>query len=118
MSDISIGSLKDNFFDMDFVGKTAPIDIYRFTRTNTVSFRLSTEGFNGRLNPELLDSQGKSIKSITTDSSNQGTISIDNLGAADYFLTVSAITGETNYQISLTIDNKTDPLTVLVPSRD
>jgi hypothetical protein len=53
MSDISIGSLKDNFFYMDFVGKTAPIDIYRLTRTNTGSFRVSTEGFNGGLNQEL-----------------------------------------------------------------
>ncbi|MEY3867974.1 MAG: hypothetical protein RLZZ338_1865 [Cyanobacteriota bacterium] len=50
MSDISIGSLKDNFFDMDFVGKTDPIDLYRFSRiTNTGSFRVSTEGFNGGL---------------------------------------------------------------------
>ena len=49
MSDISMGSLKDNFFDMDFVGKTVPIDLYRFSRTNTGSFGVSTEGFNGGL---------------------------------------------------------------------
>ncbi|MGL4376500.1 MAG: hypothetical protein ACRCT1_08700 [Microcoleaceae cyanobacterium] len=40
------------------------------------------------------------------------------MGAADYFLTVLAITDETNYQISLTIENQTDTLTVLVPRRD
>ena len=46
MSNISIGNLNDNYFSIDFTGKTDPTDTYRFNRLNTGSFRVTAEGFS------------------------------------------------------------------------
>ncbi|MBE9094624.1 S8 family serine peptidase [Tychonema sp. LEGE 07203] len=113
MSTISIGNLKDNYFSIDFAGKTDPTDTYRFDRLNPGSFRVTAEGFSSVVGMQLLDSQGKVVKDIETDGTNSGTFSIDNLGATNYALKISAPSRDTNYQVSLTPDGKVDPLTGL-----
>jgi surface antigen len=113
MSNLSIGNLNDNYFSIDFAGKTDPTDTYRFNRLNTGSFRVTAEGFTSVVGMQLLDSQGKVVKKIETNGTNSGTFSIDNLGATNYALKISAPSGDTNYQISLTPDGKVDPLTGL-----
>ncbi|MEG4954933.1 DUF4114 domain-containing protein, partial [Microcoleus sp. F8-C5] len=113
MSNISIGNLNDNYFSIDFAGKTDPTDTYRFNRLNTGSFRVTAEGFSSIVGMQLLDSQGKVVKDIETNGTNSGTFSIDNLGAINYALKISAPSGDTNYQVSLTPDGKVDPLTGL-----
>jgi hypothetical protein len=113
MSNISIGNLNDNYFSIDFAGKNDPIDTYRFNRLNTGSFRVTAEGFSSVVGMQLLDSQGKVVKDIATNGTNSGTFSIDNLGATNYALKISAPSGDTNYQVSLTPDGKVDPLTGL-----
>jgi pimeloyl-ACP methyl ester carboxylesterase len=113
MSNISIGNLNDNYFSIDFAGKTDPTDTYRFNRLNTGSFRVTAEGFSSIVGMQLLDSQGKVVKDIETNGTNSGTFSIDNLGATNYALKISAPSGDTNYQVSLTPDGKVDPLTGL-----
>ncbi|MCU0543870.1 MAG: S8 family serine peptidase [Oscillatoriaceae cyanobacterium Prado104] len=113
MSNISIGNLNNNYFSIDFAGKTDPTDTYNFGRINTGSFRVTAEGFSSGVGMQLLDSQGKVIKDIATNGTNSGTFSIDNLGAASYALKISAPSRDTNYQISLTPDGKVDPLTGL-----
>jgi hypothetical protein len=110
---ISIGNLNDNYFSIDFAGKTDPTDTYRFNQLNTGSFRVTAEGFSSIVGMQLLDSQGKVVKDIETHSTNSGTFSIDNLGATNYALKISAPSGDTNYQVSLTPDGKVDPLTGL-----
>jgi hypothetical protein len=113
MSNISIGNLNDNYFSIDFAGKTDPTDTYRFNQLNTGSFRVTAEGFSSIVGMQLLDSQGKVVKDIETNGTNSGTFSIDNLGATNYALKISAPSGDTNYQVSLTPDGKVDPLTGL-----
>ncbi|MEG5138845.1 MULTISPECIES: S8 family serine peptidase [unclassified Microcoleus] len=113
MSTTSIGNLNDNYFSIDFAGKTDPIDTYRFNRLNTGSFRVTAEGFTSVVGMQLLDSDGKVVKDIATDGTNSGTFSIDNLGATNYALKISAPSRDTNYQVSLTPDGKVDPLTGL-----
>ncbi|MEG4515097.1 DUF4114 domain-containing protein, partial [Microcoleus sp. F6_B4] len=113
MSNISIGNLNDNYFSIDFAGKTDPTDTYRFNRLNTGSFRVTAEGFSSIVGMQLLDSQGKVVKDIETNGTNSGTFSIDNLGATNYALKISAPSGDTNYQVTLTPDGKVDPLTGL-----
>ncbi|MEG3838472.1 DUF4114 domain-containing protein, partial [Microcoleus sp. Z1_C3] len=113
MSNISIGNLNDNYISIDFAGKTDPTDTYRFNRLNTGSFRVTAEGFSSIVGMQLLDSQGKVVKDIETNGTNSGTFSIDNLGATNYALKISAPSGDTNYQVSLTPDGKVDPLTGL-----
>lgn len=83
MSNISIGNLNDNYFSIDFAGKTDPTDTYRFNRLNTGSFRVTAEGFSSIVGMQLLDSQGKVVKDIETSGTNSGTFSIDNLGATN-----------------------------------
>ncbi|MEG4445856.1 DUF4114 domain-containing protein, partial [Microcoleus sp. AT9_B4] len=113
MSNISIGNLNDNYISIDFAGKTDPTDTYRFNRLNTGSFRVTAEGFSSIVGMQLLDSEGKVVKDIETSGTNSGTFSIDNLGATNYALKISAPSGDTNYQVSLTPDGKVDPLTGL-----
>jgi surface antigen len=113
MSNISIGNLNNNYFSIDFAGKTDPTDTYRFDRLNPGSFRVTAEGFTSVVGMQLLDSQGKVVKNIETNGTNSGTFSIDNLGATNYALKISAPSRDTNYQISLTPDGKVDPLTGL-----
>ena len=113
MSNISIGNLNDNYFSIDFAGKTDPTDTYRFNRLNPGSFRVTAEGFSSIVGMQLLDSQGKVVKDIETNGTNSGTFSIDNLGATNYALKISAPSRDTNYQVSLTPDGKVDPLTGL-----
>ncbi|MEG4202680.1 S8 family serine peptidase [Microcoleus sp. Pol7_A1] len=111
MSNIQIGSLTDNYLNIGFAGKNSPTDTYFFSLTNMGSTRISAEGFSGDLNMEVRDIEGKIIKSIVTSSTNIGTLSIDNLGPADYTLNVSPVSADTNYQVSLTPKGKIDPLT-------
>ncbi|MEG4944230.1 DUF4114 domain-containing protein, partial [Microcoleus sp. F4-D5] len=111
MSNIEIGSLKDNYFHIGSTGKTDPTDTYFFSLPTMGSARISAEGFSSDINLELRDKEGKVIKSISTSDTNAGIINIDNLGATDYILNVSTVSGYTNYQVSLTPDGKVDPLT-------
>jgi hypothetical protein len=111
MSNIEIGSLKDNYFHIGSTGKTEPTDTYFFSLPTMGSARISAEGFSGDINMELRDKEGRLIKSISTSDKNTGILSIDNLGVADYILNVSPVSGNTNYQVSLTPDGKVDPLT-------
>ncbi|XZO01928.1 MAG: DUF4114 domain-containing protein [Microcoleus sp.] len=113
MSNISIGNLGDNYISIDFAGKTDPTDTYRFNRLNPGNFRVTAQGFSSIIGMQLLDSQGKVVKDIETNGTNSGTFSIDNLGATNYALKISAPSGDTNYQVSLTPDGKVDPLTGL-----
>ncbi|MEG3858432.1 S8 family serine peptidase [Microcoleus sp. herbarium12] len=113
MSNISIGNLNDNYISIDFAGKTDPTDTYRFNRLNPGSFRVTAEGFTSVVGMQLLDTQGKVVKDIETNGTNSGTFSIDNLGATNYALKISAPSRDTNYQVSLTPDGKVDPLTGL-----
>ncbi|MBE9183313.1 S8 family serine peptidase [Microcoleus sp. LEGE 07076] len=113
MSTTSIGNLSDNYISIDFAGKTDPTDTYRFDRLNPGSFRVTAEGFSSGIGMQLLDTQGKVVKDIATDGTNSGTFSIDNLGATNYALKISAPARDTNYQVSLTPDGKVDPLTGL-----
>ena len=113
MSNISIGNLNDNYISIDFAGKTDPTDTYRFNRLNPGSFRVTAEGFSSVVGMQLLDTQGKVVKDIETNGTNSGTFSIDNLGATNYALKISAPSRDTNYQVSLTPDGKVDPLTGL-----
>jgi len=111
MSNIEIGSLQDNYFHIGSTGKTEPTDTYFFSLPTMGSARISAEGFSGDINMELRDNEGRLIKSISTSGKNTGILSIDNLGVADYILNVSPVSGNTNYQVSLTPDGKVDPLT-------
>jgi len=111
MSNIEIGSLKDNYFHIGSTGKTEPTDTYFFSLPTMGSTRISAVGFSGDINMELRDKEGRLIKSISTSGKNTGILSIDNLGVADYILNVSPVSGNTNYQVSLTPDGKVDPLT-------
>ena len=111
MSNIEIGSLQDNYFHIGSTGKTEPTDTYFFSLPTMGSARISAVGFSGDINMELRDKEGRLIKSISTSDKNRGILSIDNLGVADYILNVSPVSGNTNYQVSLTPDGKVDPLT-------
>src|SRR4028119_558949 len=111
MSNIEIGSLKDNYFHIGSTGKTEPTDTYFFSLPTMGSARISAEGFSDDINMELRNKAGKIIKSISTSDTNAGIINIDNLGAADYILKISPVSGYTNYQVSLTPEGKVDPLT-------
>lgn len=111
MSNIEIGSLQDNYFHIGSTGKTEPTDTYFFSLPTMGSARISAVGFSGDINMELRDKEGRLIKSISTSGKNTGILSIDNLGVADYILNVSPVSGNTNYQVSLTPGGKVDPLT-------
>jgi hypothetical protein len=111
MSNIEIGSLKDNYFHIGSTGKTEPTDTYFFSLPTMGSARISAVGFSGDINMELGDKEGRLIKSISTSGKNTGILSTDNLGVADDILNVSPVSGNTNYQVSLTPDGKVDPLT-------
>jgi subtilisin-like proprotein convertase family protein len=113
MSNIQIGSLNDNYFSIGSTDRTDPADTYFFSLPTMGSARISAIGFSGDINMELRDKEGKVIKSISTSDIKAGIINIDNLGAADYILNVSPVSGYTNYQVSLTPDGKVDPLTGL-----
>ena len=111
MSNIEIGSLKDNYFHIGSTGKTEPTDTYFFSLPTMGSARISAVGFSGDINMELRDKEGRLIKSISTSDKNTGILSIDNLGVADYILNVSPVSGNTNYQVSLSPYGTVDPLT-------
>lgn len=111
MSNIEIGSLQDNYFHIGSTGKTEPTDTYFFSLPTMGSTRISAVGFSGDINMELRDKEGRLIKSISTSDKNTGILSIDNLEVADYILNGSPVSGNTNYQVSLTPDGKVDPLT-------
>ena len=111
MSNIKIGSLQDNYFHIGSTGKTEPTDTYFFRLPTMGSARISAVGFSGDINMELGDKEGRQIKSISTSGKNTGILSTDNLGVADDILNVSPVSGNTNYQVSLTPDGKVDPLT-------
>ena len=111
MSNIEIGSLQDNYFHIGSTGKTEPTDTYFFSLPTMGSARISAVGFSGDINMELRDNEGRLIKSISTSCKNTGILSTDNLGVADDILNVSPVSGNTNYQVSLTPDGKVDPLT-------
>ena len=111
MSNIEIGSLQDNYFHISSTGKTEPTDTYFFSLPTMGSARISAEGFSGDINMELQDKEGRLIKSISTSGKSTGILSTDNLGVADDILNVSPVSGNTNYQVSLTPDGKVDPLT-------
>jgi subtilisin family serine protease len=111
MSNIKIGSLQDNYFHIGSTGKTEPTDTYFFSLPTMGSARISAEGFSGDINMELGDKEGRLIKSISTSGKSTGILSTDNLGVADDILNVSPVSGNTNYQVSLTPDGKVDPLT-------
>ncbi|MEG4294664.1 hypothetical protein Q5692_38585 [Microcoleus sp. C2C3] len=111
MSNIEIGSLQDNYFHLGSTGKTEPTDTYFFSLPTMGSARISAVGFSGDINMELGDKEGRLIKSISTSGKNTGILNTDNLGVADDILNVSPVSGNTNYQVSLTPDGKVDPLT-------
>jgi hypothetical protein len=111
MSNIEIGSLKDNYFHIGFTGKTEPKDTYFFSLPTMGSARISAVGFSGDINMELRDQEGRLIKSISTSAKNTEIFSIDNSEVTDYILNVSPVSCNTNYQVCLTPDGKTDPLT-------
>jgi hypothetical protein len=106
MSNIQIGSLQNNYFSIGCTGQNYAIDTYFFSLPTMGSTRISAEGFSGDLNMELQNKAGKIIKSISTSHTNAGIINIDNLGAADYILKISPVSGYTNYQVSLTPEGK------------
>jgi subtilisin family serine protease len=111
MSNVQIGSLQNNYFSIGSTGQNYAIDTYFFSLPTMGSTRISAEGFSGDINMELQNKAGKIIKSISTSNTNAGIINIDNLGAADYILKISPVSGYTNYQVSLTPEGKVDPLT-------
>ena len=111
MSNIEIGRLQDNYFHIGSTGKTEPTDTYFFSLPTMGSTRISAVGSSGDINMELQDKEGRLIKSISTSDENTGILSTDNLGVAGYILNVSPVSGNTNYQVSLTPDGKVDPLT-------
>src|SRR4028119_1334999 len=111
MSNIEIGSLQDNYFHIGSTGKTEPTDTYFFSLPTMGSARISAVGFSGDINMELRDKEGRLIKNISTSGQNTGILSIYNLGVAGYILNVSPVSGNTNYQVSLTPYGKVDPLT-------
>jgi hypothetical protein len=111
MSNIKIGSLQDNYFHIGSIGKTEPTDTYFFSLPTMGSARISAVGYSGDINMELGDKEGRLIKSISTSGKSTGILSTDNLGVADDILNVSPVSGNTNYQVSLTPDGKVDPLT-------
>lgn len=80
MSNIEIGSLKDNYFHIGSTGKTEPTDTYFLSLPTMGSTRISAEGFSGDINMELRDKEGGVIKSISTSGKNTGILSI---GAAN-----------------------------------
>ncbi|MEG4812385.1 DUF4114 domain-containing protein, partial [Microcoleus sp. F8-D3] len=111
MSNIQIGSLNDNYLSIGSTDNADPTDSYFFNLPMMGSARISAEGFSGDINMELQNKEGKVIKNISTSDTKTGIINIDNLGAADYILKISPVTGYTNYQVSITPNGKVDPLT-------
>ena len=112
MSYFEIGNLKDSSY-RDFVGNGDFQDTYRFNFPSTGSLNVSAEGVSSGINIELRDSQENLVKSISTSGTNTRSINIDSLIAGDYILRVYPVSGDTNYQMSLTVDGKTDSLTGL-----
>ncbi len=111
MSNIEIGSLTDNYINIDFTGQTDPTDRYFFTPGIMGKTHISAAGFSGPIKVEVQDKEGKVIKSIVTSDISTSTFILDNLGVADYSLNVSPVAGDTQYQVSITPDGKIDPLT-------
>jgi len=111
MSNIEIGSLTDNYINIDFTRQTDPTDRYFFTPGIMGKTHISAAGFSGPIKVEVQDKEGKVIKSIVTSDISTSTFILDNLGVADYSLNVSPVAGDTQYQVSITPDGKVDPLT-------
>lgn len=95
MSNIQIGSLNDNYFSIGAAGQIGSADTYFFSLPTMGSARISAIGFSGDINMELQNKEGKVIKNISTSDTKTGIINIDNLGAADYILKISPVTGYT-----------------------
>ncbi|MBD1867940.1 pre-peptidase C-terminal domain-containing protein [Cyanobacteria bacterium FACHB-471] len=98
----NIGILRGNVSFQDFVGNADTNDYYRFSVTNTSTFRLALSDLSADADVELLNSSGELIQSSTASGSTAESINLT-LNAGIYYVRVYPYNpSETNYDLSLT----------------
>ncbi|WOD40809.1 pre-peptidase C-terminal domain-containing protein [Nodosilinea sp. E11] len=99
----NIGNLRGTRTYTDFVGSTDPNDYYRFNLTAPGDFQLTLNGLSADADVQLLNSSGSVIQSSTASGTTPELIT-RNLSAGTYYARVLPFNGDTNYNLSLTID--------------
>ncbi|MBD2018480.1 S8 family serine peptidase [Microcoleus sp. FACHB-53] len=104
-----VGTLNGTRTLTDFVGSTDTNDYYRFSLASVSNFNVSLTGLNADADVQLLDSNGNFI--TYSNRSSNGDESINRaLAAGTYFVRVYQYSGDTNYTLNLSTDQRSNLL--------
>ena len=114
MSDLDIGILNNNQSYAGFVGNSDPFDLYKFSLNSPGKVGVSLNGLSANADLEVLDNRGGVLYNSANGDLSDEVIAIDNLAAGNYSIRVKQVSGDTNYNLSLTVGNsQVDPITGL-----
>ena len=117
MSGLDVGLLTGSQTYESFVGSYKTHDLYNFTISNTGSLTVSLGGLSDSAGLQLLNSSGTVLESKVFNGISAEAIIFNELAAGGYSLQVSHAGGDTNYNLSLTLNGAgntqgaADPLT-------
>ncbi|MFB2836579.1 Calx-beta domain-containing protein [Floridanema evergladense] len=116
MSNFEIGNLIGSQNHSGFIDSTDPNDLYKFNVSKAGAFSLSLNGLTANVDVELLNKNGNVLYTSKANGKNPEAINVNDLGAGDYTVRVFQVSGQTNYNLSLTYsenNSSTDPITGL-----
>jgi len=99
----NIGTLTGRQTFSDFVGSSDTNDYYRFDLSQTSNFDLSLTGLSANADVQLLNGSGGLVQSSNRSGTRSESIS-RSLSSGTYYVRVYQYSGNTNYNLSLSVD--------------
>lgn len=104
MSDLDIGNLNSNQNYLGLVDSNDPFNLYKFSLNSPGKVGVSLTGLSGNADLQILDNSEKVLYSSASSDTSNEVIAIDNLAAGNYTIRINQVSGKTNYNLSLTIE--------------
>lgn len=106
-----IGELNEWYANIDRVGAENSLDLYQFSRSEAGSFTIGVRSLSAPVSVEILDNLGNVLSAVNASKENGGSLFFEHDSTEDYLLKISSIGGDTPYQVSISPDGESDPIT-------
>ena len=104
MSITEVGNLIGSQIYPGFVDSTDPFDLYKFSLSGVGTFNASINDMTNNADLQFLSSSGEVLSLSTNLSTTPEAIDVANLAAGNYAVRVSQVSGNTGYNLNLTVD--------------
>ena len=107
---LDLGNLNEGYISIDYVGKTDPLDTYKFNCPNARAVQVSAHGFSNDSDTNLKKGRTQVIKAVSAININPASLRDNNFSSPNFYAEILPSAEDTNSIPTITSGTKVNDL--------